>query len=337
MNPFYASPLPHDVRAVVDEPQRKPLLLRLEQLHGRPLPPGVELLTLADTLGVAALLSWAPGEADDGWVQGLGGAQLPAVEKHSRAVVLAHCSAAELPPLMQAAVGRAAGDAQAEVVLTSCAAAELLSYKALGFSSFGGAVTARDRLPLALLTADQEHLRRVDSPLSLVLLDLIDQGVPLRGVPEALLRALGRGPMERAVGTLQRRVPFLQRLSPEVRQALNQAESMLELTPGQALVRKGELSQDLYVVLEGALQVHDGDRHITLLVPGDLLGEVAFFRASGARSADVSAATAARVLCLRHDTLERLRSERPHLAIELLQAVGAALADCLVERTRQTR
>jgi CRP-like cAMP-binding protein len=48
----------------------------------------------------------------------------------------------------------------------------------------------------------------------------------------------------------------------------------IDVAPGEAVVREGDASDAMYVILEGRFEVKSGDRLIASLGPGDYFGEV---------------------------------------------------------------
>jgi CRP-like cAMP-binding protein len=87
----------------------------------------------------------------------------------------------------------------------------------------------------------------------------------------------------------------------------------------------------MFVVLAGALEVRDGDTLVRVLSPGDVFGEIAFLLEQP-RSADVYAATDARVLSLSEGTVRELIESDPDVAAHLLLNVSKMLCLRVLER-----
>jgi CRP-like cAMP-binding protein len=66
------------------------------------------------------------------------------------------------------------------------------------------------------------------------------------------------------------------------------------------------------------------------LEKGDLFGEVAFFRASGKRSATVKALTDGRLLVLRRKFLKEMAKRDPDTAFNILFNLGSMLSERFV-------
>ena len=70
-------------------------------------------------------------------------------------------------------------------------------------------------------------------------------------------------------------------------------------------------------------------RRIALLEKGDLFGEIAFFGASGERTANVRALTDCRLLVLRRKFLEELARSDPEAAYQIVLSVSRIMAERL--------
>lgn len=96
---------------------------------------------------------------------------------------------------------------------------------------------------------------------------------------------------------------------------------------GTILVRRGAVDRSLYIILSGALvaQVAATSSPSPPMLPGEVLGEVAFFDGRP-RSATVVAVEDAEVLHLSFDAYEAFAAGEPALARRLLMDLGRALA-----------
>jgi predicted GNAT family N-acyltransferase len=81
---------------------------------------------------------------------------------------------------------------------------------------------------------------------------------------------------------------------------------VLELEPGARLIRRGQVSRNLYVVLGGSLVIRDGDRAIRTCSESEVVGDVAFLL-RGTRTVDADAGPeGARVLSISERSLNEL-------------------------------
>lgn len=94
-------------------------------------------------------------------------------------------------------------------------------------------------------------------------------------------------------------------------------EAALELqqsyfTPGQAIIRKGEIGESMYLIGHGQVDVADGARHIASLSDGQCFGEMALL-ADEPRGADVTAVSHCDVFVLARQRFQHLLASHPDL------------------------
>ena len=129
-----------------------------------------------------------------------------------------------------------------------------------------------------------------------------------RGIPSEVIRHFER-------------IPLFQSLSKKALRSLVQAATETEIRSGKTLVREGEFSRHLYVILRGTAEVTRKGRKLRELVPGDFFGEMAFL--SGApRSATVTARTDLLVMVLGPRELDVIIDKEPALARRMLAAMA---------------
>ncbi len=129
-----------------------------------------------------------------------------------------------------------------------------------------------------------------------------------RGIPSEVIRHFER-------------IPLFQSMSKTAIRSLVHAATEVDIKDGKALVREGEFSRHLYVILRGTADVTQKGKKINELVPGDFFGEMAFL--SGApRSATVTARTDLRVMVLGPRELDVIIDKEPALARRMLAAMA---------------
>jgi len=87
---------------------------------------------------------------------------------------------------------------------------------------------------------------------------------------------------------------------------------------GDAIVKKGEEGAGFYLVLDGAVEIRSNGNTLSRLGPGQFFGEMSIVDAQP-RSADVVAVEPSRVLVLSSWAFKSLVSERPRIAVKMLQ------------------
>jgi serine/threonine protein phosphatase PrpC/CRP-like cAMP-binding protein len=108
----------------------------------------------------------------------------------------------------------------------------------------------------------------------------------------------------------------------------------VEVKQGDPIIRDGELGEDLFIILNGSVNVHKGEKHIVTLKDGDHFGEMALVD-KAPRSADVTATTAVKLLKIsRADFFEIIRKE-PQLAAKLLWSFVQVLSDRLRKTNKE--
>ncbi len=107
--------------------------------------------------------------------------------------------------------------------------------------------------------------------------------------------------------------------------------NIIDCAPGDRVLKEGGSSQNLFLVLEGTLEVRHRGRLVNVLEPGDAFGEMAFLLELP-RQSDVYAATpGVKILSLSDGTLHKLMAEEPSLAAKLLLNISRMLCGRLIK------
>ncbi len=113
-----------------------------------------------------------------------------------------------------------------------------------------------------------------------------------------------------------------------------QVTDVMSYQAGQYVMNQGETGEELYIVLEGEVEVLRGESVITVLSQGAHVGEMALVR-NQPRSASVRARGSAEMMIIRRrDFFELLRNEHS-LAVKLLWQFLGVVADRLAETSRE--
>jgi CRP-like cAMP-binding protein len=234
-----------------------------------------------------------------------------------------------------------------DLVFSSCRPGLVPLYARLGSRPYGGKIYATPSglvVPLVSAMSDEAYYRQVGAPTAPLIRKVFGPGrrAPLDLRPfEPLFRAgeaqvlLQPARVEAALREAQGGPhTFLGRLPPEALRGLSRHGLALELKAGDGLLDASYREREVFVVLRGELEVHAGGASLARLGPGEVVGEVGFFRETGERSASVRALTDAQVVVLRHKFLHKLAQDTPRLAFEVSQALGAVLAERLAASNR---
>ena len=126
-----------------------------------------------------------------------------------------------------------------------------------------------------------------------------------------------------------RRVPLFAHLSIDQLEAVNRMLTESEFQAGEFIVREGEAGSELFVLIEGEVQVlkrqaAGSDRLLSTLRPVAWFGEIAILDDSP-RSASVVASSDARLLALRGERFRELILQSPQIAFEIFPALTARI------------
>jgi hypothetical protein len=238
-----------------------------------------------------------------------------------------------------------AGELVADAAFINCAAGLVRHYRLLGFRTYAGKlVPTADgiEVPLVLIPSDRAFLEQAGSFVA-PFADLFYGSGPGQRAPvdvgrwarlldadSAPVRFDGAAVWDRVSrlrGAADAHSSILETLSEDTVQKLSGKGFLLNVSAGQLLTEKGLTQREIFVILDGAFEVHDGDRRIALLGPGEVIGEVGFFGTSGRRMASVTAASDGQVLALRRRFVDEIMKSDPACAAEILFGLARVLAD----------
>lgn len=198
-------------------------------------------------------------------------------------------------------------------------------------------------VPLVLVPEDLNYLRTIKSPIARVVTDYGDKAQ----VPPELDELLADGTAvlsQRLISmptywssieeSLTRfedgRTSIFDGLSSDEIQLCLTKSNIVDCNPGDRVIKKGNVAQNMFVVLSGTLEVRSGGEVKAILSAGDMFGDIAFFLGLP-RTLDVFAATDdVRVISLSENTLRSLLENQPTVAAKLLQNITKMLCFRLV-------
>ncbi len=302
-----------------------------------------------DVTGTARLRGWPPGGVPDDVAQrfalgsfagidALGTAELGRVMLRSDQ--RGHDG---LVALLSASYQLARAELDADVVFLTCLSGLVHHYRHAGFRTYAARlVPTADgvTVPMMLVLFDRSHLDRVGSFLAPVVGAFYGPGTDS---PVDIQRWSGpldadSGPVKldpAAVwdGVRKRRgapaLPnsFLRSFSTETVRKLSDSGFLMTVDAEQLVTKKGLIQGELFVVLDGTFKIHDSDRSIRVVGPGEVIGEVGFFGTASQRSASITAVSSGQLLVIRRHWLDELRQSDPGSAADILFELARALAD----------
>ncbi len=107
-----------------------------------------------------------------------------------------------------------------------------------------------------------------------------------------------------------------------------------EAASGTTLFEEGDPADGVSTILEGTVEVLKQGRLLATLGPGSVLGELALFVPSSARTATARASTPVRMLTWRADDLQDRLDRHERLATAIVADMAFVLADRLDRRSQ---
>jgi predicted GNAT family N-acyltransferase len=248
-----------------------------------------------------------------------------------------------LMSLMCAAYQVAAGELRCDVLFLTCLSGLVRHYRQVGFRTYASDLVPTANgvtVPMMLVLSDRAHLDGVRSFLAPLVSAFYGPGKrePLDVARWSKQFDADFAPVELDSASVWERVhrlhratdsepSFLDALDARVVHKLADQGFLMKVQAGQLLTKKGLVQREMFVVLEGTFEVHDGSRRLRVVGPGEVIGEVGFFGTSEQRSASVTAAEPGQVLVIRRRWLDELRQSDPACAADILFELARALAD----------
>ena len=121
-------------------------------------------------------------------------------------------------------------------------------------------------------------------------------------------------------------VPLFEGLSRRELVQLERVCEDLEVEPGKALCKEGEVGQEFFVIIDGKVQVTRKGRRVATLSGGDFVGEIALVTEI-ARTATVTAETPVRMFVLTRREFHAALDQNPTVERKVLRALARRLAE----------
>ncbi|NKF23715.1 MMPL family transporter [Solimonas sp. C16B3] len=133
----------------------------------------------------------------------------------------------------------------------------------------------------------------------------------------------------------QHTIPLLSGLSLRQARVFALMSKLEKHAPGTRVIEEGDQARDIYVVVDGQLEVwvdrHGEHKHLTTLGRGATVGEAGYF--GQRRTANVQATTDVRLLRFDSQDIERLRIRYPRVAALVLRNLNRIQAERLARAT----
>ena len=237
-------------------------------------------------------------------------------------------------------------DHRIQLVFGDCEPHLLNLYVGLGYRPFSdqniNSTETGYLIPLVLVPENVDYMNGIRSPLVGYLKDFGgDKRIPT--ILEEQLKASAVkcerlvppedywGEIHDALCLIGRKRPTLFDGLPECSvQLFLEKSNVIDCKVGDRVLKKGNVAQNMFVVLSGVLEVRDGDDVVAYVSRGDVLGEVAFLLHTP-RTADVYAVTTdTRLLSLSETIVRKHIEEDPEIAATVLLNLSKMLCQKLV-------
>ena len=271
-------------------------------------------------------------------------AELPAsaIAVGERAMVRPHLRGTDLLLKMMISGIGFANENRIQLIFGDCEPHLLNLYLGLGQRTYSrtnvNSGEAGYLIPIVTVVEDIDYLRKLGSPLAEHLRDFGDD----KRIPAIIQRVFAEGTavtsrlqttsasywseVHGALSELQaNRITALDGFSEEEAARCLEKSTIIECRAGDRVLKKGGVARNLFVVLDGTLEVRNDDTVEAVLSKGDVFGEMAFLL-ERPRTRDVYAATdGARILSLSEANLRQLIKSDPAIAAQLLLNISKML------------
>jgi hypothetical protein len=106
---------------------------------------------------------------------------------------------------------------------------------------------------------------------------------------------------------------------------------MIECKRGQPIIKKGTVYRNIFIILDGKVEVRKGKKIIAILSEGEIFGEIAFLLKTG-RSSDVFAASDyVRVVSIREQEIQKFSQSDAAIASHFFYNISRILCMRIVE------
>ncbi len=123
-----------------------------------------------------------------------------------------------------------------------------------------------------------------------------------------------------------KQVPLFADLRSDELEVVGRAATELSLGEGEVLMREGEIAHEMFVVVDGTLEVTRDGEHIADIGPGGFAGEMALLTHSH-RNSTVTTKTPCSVLHIDGRAFSALLADVPELAVKMLPVVASRVTE----------
>ena len=239
------------------------------------------------------------------------------------------------------------GEKRVQLIFGACEPHLLSRYVSQGSRTFASKnINSADSgylIPIVNVVEDIEYLKRIGSPSVATTRDWGDD----KRIPECIERLLADqgnvlsqrlvdsglylGEVNHSLEDLnEHQISTLEGLTSEEVLGVIDKSNIIHCAPGDHVIKKGGTARNMFILLEGHVEVRDEDSLLGVLNPGDVFGAAAFLLEQP-RVVDMYAATPCRILSLSENTVRKLIESNAHGAAHLMLNVAKILCLRLLE------
>lgn len=94
----------------------------------------------------------------------------------------------------------------------------------------------------------------------------------------------------------------------------------IEYQPGETFIKQGDYGESMYLIVDGAVLIHQGEREIFTLGPGKSVGELAILDLAP-REASVTTVEPSRLFRIDKDAFDEVLDDSPEIAQSVIRAL----------------
>jgi CRP-like cAMP-binding protein len=121
-------------------------------------------------------------------------------------------------------------------------------------------------------------------------------------------------------------VPLFKGLDAKELDEIAVSATELDYRPGRVLMTEGEFAHEMFVVIDGTLEVTRGGTHVADIGPGGFAGEMALLNHSR-RNSTVTAKTDAHVVHIDGRAFNTLLRDIPQIAVKMLPIIAGRVCE----------
>ena len=184
-----------------------------------------------------------------------------------------------------------------EISVCDCQPHLIRYYQRIGFRSYECDVYNDPEfgimIPLAFVNGDLDYLKSIRSPMKTIFArrecntPVVDRCIAALGNSTVQsVRDIPEKDRVNLTNQICEKEALFKDLEKDMVCSIISPGHLMNLAPNDRLIRKGQPAQTMFVLISGYLEMKDGDRVIGKLLPGAIVGELAFLL-SGRRTVDI--------------------------------------------------